>query len=470
VLTYDGANAVWSASTITAGAGISVSGSTVSIKNAPFTTGSVLFWDNVNGQIDQDNAALFFDSTNNRLGVGLNSGLIRTFTVSGDASIQANVNTAQQVDIINSSSGTGALAQLRILNNGSNGFAITTFSSGYTTSGINIASTSLINSDLPINIAANNSSTGVRIWSSDGAGTYTEALRFANSETVFNEGGTTRNFRVEGDTDTDLIYVDAAADSVNIGGNASGAKLDVNGTFNASGASTFGDTVTISGDLAVDTNVLFVDVSTNRVGVNNATPTVALDVTGATAISGNLAVDSTTMFVDATANSVGFGTATPDSAFKIDVYGTGDTFAQIKNDGTGTGGAALSLTYGSTAAQTTIARKSTTTTYSSSGAAHSHVFIVDSVSSLTVSKTAITTTVPINATGNITSTAAVTAGNASLSASAVLQADSTTQGFLPPRMTTAQRDAISSPATGLVVFNTTTGVLNFYNGAVWGAV
>jgi hypothetical protein len=40
---------------------------------------------------------------------------------------------------------------------------------------------------------------------------------------------------------------------------------------------------------------------------------------------------------------------------------------------------------------------------------------------------------------------------ASLNASAVLQADSTTKGFLPPRMTTTQRDAIAtSPATGLV--------------------
>jgi len=55
-------------------------------------------------------------------------------------------------------------------------------------------------------------------------------------------------------------------------------------------------------------------------------------------------------------------------------------------------------------------------------------------------------------------------------ASAKLQADSTTQGFLPPRMTTTQRDAISSPAAGLVIYNTTTNVLNFHNGSAWGAV
>jgi hypothetical protein len=43
---------------------------------------------------------------------------------------------------------------------------------------------------------------------------------------------------------------------------------------------------------------------------------------------------------------------------------------------------------------------------------------------------------------------------AALNASAILQADSTTQGFLPPRMTNAQRSAISSPAVGLMVYCT----------------
>ena len=60
-------------------------------------------------------------------------------------------------------------------------------------------------------------------------------------------------------------------------------------------------------------------------------------------------------------------------------------------------------------------------------------------------------------------------GNSSTAAAAssLLDLTSTAKGLLIPRMTTTQRDAISSPATGLLVFNTTTGYLNQYNGTNW---
>ena len=51
--------------------------------------------------------------------------------------------------------------------------------------------------------------------------------------------------------------------------------------------------------------------------------------------------------------------------------------------------------------------------------------------------------------------------------SAILDVSSTTQGFLPPRMTAAQRDAISSPALGLTVYATDTDQLCFKRVAGW---
>ena len=58
-------------------------------------------------------------------------------------------------------------------------------------------------------------------------------------------------------------------------------------------------------------------------------------------------------------------------------------------------------------------------------------------------------------------------GTSSPDASALVDITSTTQGFLPPRMTTTQRDAISSVATGLLIYNTTTDQWEGYNGTSW---
>jgi hypothetical protein len=55
-------------------------------------------------------------------------------------------------------------------------------------------------------------------------------------------------------------------------------------------------------------------------------------------------------------------------------------------------------------------------------------------------------------------------------ASAKLIVSSTTQGFLPPLMTTTQKNAITSPAEGLVVYDLTLHTLYYYNGSAWTAV
>ena len=61
-------------------------------------------------------------------------------------------------------------------------------------------------------------------------------------------------------------------------------------------------------------------------------------------------------------------------------------------------------------------------------------------------------------------------GTSSPASSSILDVTSTSKGFLPPRMTLAQRDAISSPVAGLMIWCTDCGLsgdLQTYNGSVW---
>jgi|SRR6218665_74645 len=51
-----------------------------------------------------------------------------------------------------------------------------------------------------------------------------------------------------------------------------------------------------------------------------------------------------------------------------------------------------------------------------------------------------------------------------IKSSAALEIESTNKGFLPPRLSTTQRDAVSSPSEGLTIYNTDTKCLNFYSG------
>lgn len=54
-------------------------------------------------------------------------------------------------------------------------------------------------------------------------------------------------------------------------------------------------------------------------------------------------------------------------------------------------------------------------------------------------------------------------GTTTPDASAILDVEATDKGLLPPRMNTNQRDAIQNPSDGLLIYNTTTGSLNYYN-------
>ena len=58
-------------------------------------------------------------------------------------------------------------------------------------------------------------------------------------------------------------------------------------------------------------------------------------------------------------------------------------------------------------------------------------------------------------------------GGSTVDASSQLEVRSITRGFLIPRMTTTQRDAIPTPSTGLQIFNSTEGYTEYYD-SFWG--
>jgi len=64
-------------------------------------------------------------------------------------------------------------------------------------------------------------------------------------------------------------------------------------------------------------------------------------------------------------------------------------------------------------------------------------------------------------------TDSVVIGGSLASSSAILDLQSTTKGLLPPRMTTTERDAITAPSNGLVIYNTSSNQIEFFNGTGW---
>src|SRR6478736_4672089 len=74
-------------------------------------------------------------------------------------------------------------------------------------------------------------------------------------------------------------------------------------------------------------------------------------------------------------------------------------------------------------------------------------------------------------TNTFPATGAAGIGTTSPNASSLLEIKSTSKGILIPRMTKTQRDAIASPATGLMIYQTnSTPGFYYYDGTKWVAV
>lgn len=117
--------------------------------------------------------------------------------------------------------------------------------------------------------------------------------------------------------DTDLIFADCVQNFVGINNAVPTVALDI------VGSALISDNLVVTDNLTVDTNTLFVNSVTNRVGVGTITPSVSLDVVGSLLVSDNatitdnLTVDTQTLFVNATNNRIGINTLVPDGRLHI---------------------------------------------------------------------------------------------------------------------------------------------------------
>jgi hypothetical protein len=167
---------------------------------------------------------------------------------------------------------------------------------------------------------------------------------------------------IRGDTDTNLLYVDASTDRVGIGTATPAHKLDVSGNIHAGdGTTVFDEATTVAGAyLGYGTGttprlLLATGIAASTWQIDNSAGTMRIFRPGAlyhnlsstlsdwntagrdldTKIQGD--TDANLLFVDASTDRVGIGTATP--AAKLDVVGTAQISGQVTHGnlaGTGT--------------------------------------------------------------------------------------------------------------------------------------
>ena len=176
------------------------------------------------------------------------------------------------------------------------------------------------------------------------------------------------------------------------------------------------------------------------------------------------------LFVNANDNYVGIGGTQSSSAVRAYIKGKGNdntTTALLVQNSTGT---EHFKTTDDGVTAITSASQSVPLYVNASGSATAGIEIRStSARRFRILATSTITTLEATNTGGISTNASLSVGSGytPANASAVLQADSTTQGFLPPRMTDAERDAITNPAAGLMIYDTSNNQMNYWNGSTW---
>ena len=230
---------------------------------------------------------------------------------------------------------------------------------------------------------------------------------------------------------------------VGIGTTSPAYKLDVSGSIAVGGVQALYNN-------AVDDIYLNARVLQNRSTVDQDGMYIGYNNTGTTNAHLRFYANgfNERMRIDASTGNVGIGTTAPE--VKLDVKGTSTgtltgmaLFRDASTNGNGllvragTGRVDLLATWISSGVNTDL-----TFTPTTSGGAQNEAM-------------------------RITSAGNIGIGTTSPDASSLLDITSTTKGFLPPRMSEEERDNITSPAAGLMVFVTNTAKVSVFDGGSW---
>jgi hypothetical protein len=229
-------------------------------------------------------------------------------------------------------------------------------------------------------------------------------------------------------------------------------------------AKTFSDTTTFSKDLAVN------GITVGRGGGSDSTNTAIgyLALTANTTGDGNTGNGLAALFSNISGNN---NTASGGAALYSNTTGDGNTAIGVEalalntsgSSNTAIGSGAL-ITNSTGEFNTAIGYLANVVSDSLTNAtAIGNGAIVESSNTIQLGNTDVTN---VKTSGTLTA-AGMGLGVSAPNASAILEASSTTQGFLPPRLTTTERDSIANPVAGLTIWNSTNTQLEVYDGSFW---